>query len=167
MLCCAVQGLCHKNVVKCCTQQKNFNLGYHTVGTWEKYSPMLCRDEEIERAVQTKNVIVHVVLRYDKYSVVCLDGRRRYAHTYARRQHIHTHAGTQARTHARAHARTHARTQPCTPARNRHARTQPCTRARNRARAHATVHARTQPRRRKHGRLRMLKRLRLKIKISF
>ncbi len=92
---------------------------------------MLCRDKEIERAVQIKNVIVHVALRYDKYSVVCLDGRRRYAHTYARRQHIHTHA----RAQARKHARTHARTQPCAPARNRHARTQPCTRARNRARA--------------------------------
>jgi hypothetical protein len=107
---------------------------------------MLCWDEEIERAAQTKNVIVHVVLRYDKYSVVCLDGRSRYAHTYARR-----HASAHARTRARNRSRPHATV----------------TRARNRARAHATVHARTQPCTRKHGRLRMLKRLRLKIKISF
>jgi hypothetical protein len=30
----------------------NFNIGYRTVGTREKYSPMLCRDKGIERAVQ-------------------------------------------------------------------------------------------------------------------
>jgi hypothetical protein len=100
----------------------------------------MCQKEEIERAVQTKNVIVHVALRYDKYSVVYLDGRRRYAHTYARR-------------HASAHARTHARTR----ARNRARAHATVTRARNRARTHATAHAH------KHGRLRMLKRLRLKI----
>ena len=44
-------------------------IGYRTVGTREKYSPMFSRDKEIERAVQTKNVLVHVALRYDKYCV--------------------------------------------------------------------------------------------------
>jgi hypothetical protein len=90
----------------------NSNIGCRTVGTQEKYSPMLCRDKEIERAVQTKNVIVHVALRYDKYSVVYLDGRRRYAHTYARRHasaHARTRARNRARTHATAHARKHGR----------------------------------------------------------
>jgi hypothetical protein len=43
----------------------NFNIGYRTVGTREKYNPMFCRDKEIERAVQTKNVIVHAALRYE------------------------------------------------------------------------------------------------------
>ena len=79
---------------------------------------MLCWDEEIERAAQTKNVIVHVVLRYDKYSVVCLDGRRKYAHTHARR-HASAHARTRSGTQARMHATVHARTQPRTHARNR------------------------------------------------
>jgi hypothetical protein len=53
----------------CTSARTRATIGHRTVGTREKYSPMFSRDKEIERAVQTKNVLVHVALRYDKYCV--------------------------------------------------------------------------------------------------
>ncbi len=68
-----------------------------------------------------------------------------------------TYAQRYAYTHARAHALTHERMHYALT----QSRTQPCTRAHNHARAHTTVHARTYAC--KHGKLGMLKRLRLKV----
>ncbi len=46
--------------------------GIKTLRTEEKCSPMFCRDGEIERAVQIKNVVVHAALRFCNSVVLTL-----------------------------------------------------------------------------------------------